>query len=189
MAMPKLERDWTVADLADLPEDGNRYEVLDGTLYVTPAPSFDHQTALQLLSRLIAEYLERQPVGFVFIAPADVTFSQRRGVQPDLFVMPPHGAEPRRPRRFEDGRHLLVAVEVLSPATARADRVAKRAVYREEGVETYWVVDLEARTFERSVPTDSRVEVLADRVEWRPAGAARPLIIDVADYFRRVLDA
>jgi Uma2 family endonuclease len=189
MAMPKLERDWTVADLADLPEDGNRYEVLDGTLYVTPTPSFDHQTALQLLSRLIAEYLEREPVGFVFIAPADVTFSQRRGVQPDLFVMPPHGADARRPRRFEDGRRLLLAVEVLSPTTGRADRVAKRAVYREEGVETYWVVDLEARTFERSVPTDSRVEVLADRVEWRPAGAARPLIIDVADYFRRVLDA
>src|ERR1700749_2703166 len=46
MGMPSLKRDWTVADLADFPDDGNRYEVLDGMLYVTPAPSFDHQTAL-----------------------------------------------------------------------------------------------------------------------------------------------
>jgi Uma2 family endonuclease len=187
MAMPILKRDWTVADLADLPEDGNRYEVLDGRLYVTPAPSFDHQVALQLLHRLIAEYLDREPVGFVLIAPADVTFSDRRGVQPDLFAMPPH--EGRRPRRFEDGGHLMLAVEVLSPSTGRADRVAKRTVYREEGVEVYWVVDLDARTFERSVPNDRRVEVLPDRVEWHPAGAERPLVIDVDEYFRRVLDA
>lgn len=187
MAMPSVKRDWTVADLADLPDDGNRYEVLDGELYVTPAPSFDHQTGLQLLHRMIADYLDREPVGFVFIAPADVTFSERRGVQPDLFVMPL--GDGRRPRRFEDAGHLLLAVEVSSPSTVRADRVAKRTVYREEGVETYWIVDLEARTFERSIPDDSRVELLADRVEWQPAGAREPLVIDVADYFRRVLDA
>ena len=187
MAMPSFRRDWTVADLADLPEDGNRYEVLDGTLYVTPAPSFDHQAAVQLLYRLIADYLDREPVGFVFIAPADVTFSQSRGVQPDLFVMPPH--ESRRPRRFDDGRRLMLAAEVLSPNTGRADRVAKRTVYREEGVDVYWVVDLDARAFELSIPKDPRVEVLADRIEWHPSGARRPLIIDLEEYFRRVLDA
>lgn len=187
MAMPSLKRDWTVADLADLPEDGNRYEVLDGMLYVTPAPTFDHQAALQLLHRLFADYLDRYPVGFVFIAPADVTFSQHRGVQPDLFVMPPF--EGRRPRRFEQGGHLMLAVEVLSPSTGRADRVAKRTVYREEGVEVYWVIDLDARTLERSVPSDPRVKVFADRIDWHPTGAAQPLIIDLEEYFCRVLDA
>jgi Uma2 family endonuclease len=186
MAMPSVKRVWTVADLADLPDDGNRYEVLDGELYVTPAPTYDHQTALQLLHRIIADYLDREPVGFVFIAPADVTFSQRRGVQPDLFVMPAH--EGRRPRRFDDGRHLTLAAEILSPSTGRADRVAKRTVYREEGVEAYCVVDLDARTFERSVPEDPRVEVLAERIDWHPTGAGAPLVIDIEDYFRRVLD-
>jgi Uma2 family endonuclease len=187
MSMPNVRRDWTVADLAGLPDDGNRYEVIDGELYVTPAPSFDHQAALQLLHRLVADYLDREPIGYVLIAPADVTFSERRGVQPDLFVVPPH--DRRRPRRFEDVGHLLLAAEVLSPSSVRADRVAKRTVYREEGVEVYWVLDLDARTFEQSVPADPRVEVLANRVEWRPAGAREPLVIDVEDFFRRVLDS
>jgi Uma2 family endonuclease len=187
MGMPTLKRDWTVADLADLPDDGNRYEVLDGILYVTPSPSADHQTAVQALYRLLADYLDRERIGFVFVAPGDVTFSPRRLVQPDLFVVPLQ--EGRRPRRFADVKHLLLAIEVLSPSTSRADRVAKRTVYREEGVEVYWVVDLDARTVERSVPNDPRVEVLADRIEWHPAGAERPLIIDLEEYFRRVLDA
>jgi Uma2 family endonuclease len=96
MPMPMLKREWIVADLADLPGDGNRYEVLDGELFVTPSPSADHQAAVQLLHRLIADYLDREPIGFVFVAPGDVTFSPRRLVQPDLFVVPLH--EGRRPR-------------------------------------------------------------------------------------------
>jgi Uma2 family endonuclease len=186
MEMPSVKRDWTVADLVDLPEDGKRYEVLDGDLYVTPAPSLSHQTAILLLARLIADYLDHERVGFVFVAPADVTFSPRRKVQPDLFVLAPH--EGRRPERFEDVGHLLLAAEVVSPSSGRADRVEKRTVYREEEVEVYWVVDLDARTVERSVPDHPSVDVLAERVEWHPRGAAQPFVLDVREYFRRVLD-
>jgi Uma2 family endonuclease len=184
--MPNLRRNWTVADLADLPNDGNRYEVLDGDLYVTPAPSLHHQAAVFLLARLLADYLQNERIGFVVIAPADVTFSPRRGVQPDLFVIPPHHG--RYPARFEDVGHLLLAAEVVSPSSGRADRVSKRTVYREEGVEVYWVVDLDARTFERSVPAQPAVDVLAERLEWHPPGASRPLALDIEEYFRRVLD-
>jgi Uma2 family endonuclease len=186
MSMPSVKRDWTVADLADLPDDGNRYEVLDGELYVTPAPSFDHQTIALSLATLIREYLGREPAGYVFIAPADVTFSPRRNVQPDVFVVPPRDG--RRPKRFEDVGHLMFAAEVLSPGTARADRVAKRTVYREQGVDVYWVVDPDARTVERSVPHDPRVEVIADRIEWHPVGAATPFVLDVEEFFHRALD-
>lgn len=70
----------------------------------------------------------------------------------------------RRPKRFEDVGHLLFAVEVLSPSTS------------------------DARTIERSMPDDRRVEVLADRIQWQPAGARQLLDIDLEDYFRRVLD-
>ena len=186
MSMPSVKRDWTVADLGDLPDDGNRYEVLDGELYVTPAPSFDHQAIVYLLARLIGEYLDREPVGYVFIAPADVTFSPRRNAQPDVFVVPPRDGH--RPKRFEDVGHLMLAAEVLSPSTGRADRVAKRTVYREEGVDVYWVVDPDARTFERSVPEDERVEVMANRIEWHPSGAVHPFVLDVEEFFRRALD-
>jgi Uma2 family endonuclease len=65
----------------------------------------------------------------------------------------------------------------------------KRALYRDEGVPEFWIVDLDSRTFERSTPADSRVEVLDERIEWMPAGASTPLVIDVPSYFAAVLDA
>ena len=140
MHMPTLKRRWTADDLRDLPDDGNRYEVIDGELFVTPAPSWEHQRAAAELYSLIAAYLQREPYGDVLIAPADVPFSRTRSVQPDLFVVPLVGG--RRPRKFEDVGRLLLAVEILSPSTARADRVSKRVLFRDEGVSEYWVVDL-----------------------------------------------
>jgi Uma2 family endonuclease len=187
MHMPTLRRVWTARDLDDLPDDGNRYEVIDGELFVTPAPAWRHQDAVLQLARLLADYLGPERVGHTIIAPADVVFSPKRAVQPDLFVVPL--VEGRRPERFEDVGRLLLAVEVLSPSTGRADRVAKRVLYRDQGVAEYWVVDLEARTVERSTPADARVDVLAERLTWRAEAADSALEIDLSDYFSRVLDA
>ncbi|HEY4217133.1 MAG TPA: Uma2 family endonuclease [Gemmatimonadaceae bacterium] len=187
MHMPKLERHWTVADRDALPEDGNRYEVIDGELFVTPAPAWRHQEAAFRLSRLLDDYLASQRIGHVFVAPADVVFSPKRGVQPDVFVTPLVNG--RRPERFDDVRHLLLAIEVLSPSSARADRVAKRTLYRDEQVDEYWLIDLDSRTIERSTPSDARIEVASDTLEWLPNGAGEALTVDVATYFARVLDA
>ncbi len=79
-------------------------------------------------------------------------------------------------------------MEVLSSTTARADRVAKRALFREEGVAAYWIVNLDSRIIERSTPEDARAEILIDRLEWTPAGAAEALASDLPAYFSRVLD-
>jgi Uma2 family endonuclease len=77
---------------------------------------------------------------------------------------------------------------VKRPATtARADRVAKRMIYRDEGVNEYWIVDLDSRTVERSTPTEPRPEVLTDRLVWEPDGASIALSIDLAEYFATVL--
>ncbi|HWH51830.1 MAG TPA: Uma2 family endonuclease [Gemmatimonadaceae bacterium] len=187
MAMPTLRRDWTVDDLLDLPDDGNRYEVLDGELLVTPAPSLDHQRAVFELSRLLSDYLAKHSVGEAIISPADVTFSARRLVQPDVFVMP-FTETGGKASRFTDVGRLVLAIEILSPSTARADRVKKRRVYREQGVPEYWIVDLDARTIERSMPADDRVDVFAERLAWLPDGATSALEIDVAEYFRAALD-
>ncbi len=186
MHMPAFRRQWTVDDLQDLPDDGQRYEVIDGELFVTPAPSLIHQRALGVLHRIIADYLEGEPVGYVYFAPADVIFSPKRGVQPDLLILP--GVGGRSPRSFDEVKRLLLAVEALSPSTARLDRVVKRALYRDEGVPEFWIVDLDSRTFERSTPADSRVEVLDERIEWMPAGASAPLVIDVGAYFTEVIE-
>jgi Uma2 family endonuclease len=186
MRMPTLKRRWTVDDLQDLPDDGQRYEVIDGELFVTPAPSLPHQRAVLDLARILADYVRAESIGDLIIAPADVRFSDVRSVQPDLFVMPL--VDGRRPRRFEEVGRLLLAVEVPSPSTARADRVDKRVLFRDEGVAEYWIVDLDARTIERSTPADPRVDVLVDHVEWRPEGAASSITVDLPDYFARVLD-
>jgi Uma2 family endonuclease len=78
---------------------------------------------------------------------------------------------------------MLLAVEVLSPSTARADRVDKRRVYREENVPEYWIVDLDARTIERSTPHDDRIDVYDATLEWLPDGATEPLRIDLEKLF------
>jgi Uma2 family endonuclease len=184
--MPKIDRRWTTDDLRELPDDGRRYEVIDGQLFVTPAPSWTHQAAVLLLSRILDDYLRDNSVGHVIIAPADVSFSRSRSVQPDLFVVP--SVDGRRPRRFDEVRRLLLAVEVLSPNSARADRVAKRVLFREEGVAEYWVVDLDSRMIERSTPADPRVEILIERIDWRPDGAGAALSIDLPEYFSCVLN-
>lgn len=186
MLMPAFRRQWTVDDLQDLPDDGQRYEVIDGELFVTPSPSYDHQAAVALLHRRLAEYLERERIGYALLAPADVTFSAERLIQPDVFVVPLVSGH--RPRSFEDVKRLLIAAEVLSPSTARQDRVEKRALYRDEGVSEFWIVDLDARTFERSTPADARVDVLDARVEWLPEGASSPFVLDIPAYFTEVLD-
>ena len=187
MGMPSAEKVWLAADLADLPDDGNRYEVIDGELHVTPAPSLDHQEAVARLWSILAPYVESQRCGHAFIAPADVTFSRTRGVQPDVFVLPRSGK--RRPRTFIEVGRLLLAAEVLSPSTERWDRVEKRRVYREHSVPEYWIVDLEARAFERSTPGEETPVIVRRQLTWQPEGTAEPLVIDVEQYFRDVLDA
>ena len=187
MHMPVLKRRWSVADLEDLPDDGNRYEVIDGELLVTPSPSLRHQDAALELAVLLREYLARERVGHVLVAPAEIVFSGSRAVQPDVLVAPLVGG--KRPESLQEVKRLLLAAEILSPSTARADRVTKRSLFRDEDVPEYWIVDLDARTFERSVPDDARIEVVDDQLTWRPAGAATALVIDLPAYFARVLDA
>ena len=185
MRMAPDARVWTVDDLAILPDDGKRYEVIDGELLVTPSPSLRHQEAILVLALRLQPYLAAQSIGHLVIAPADVTFSRHRGVQPDLFVAPLVNC--RRPRELSDIRELVLVVEVLSASSARADRVTKRAMYRDQGVAEYWV-DLDARTVERTTPSDSRVEVIASTLKWQPTGASAPLAIDLAKYFSEVCD-
>jgi Uma2 family endonuclease len=185
MAHMAATKVWTSEEVRRRPDDGNRYEIVDGELFVTPAPTFAHQRAVIELARRIADYLAVERVAEILVAPADVDFSERRVLQPDVFVLPLIGG--RRADRFSDVGRLLLAVEVSSAATARADRVRKRAVYADEGVE-YWIVDLDARTIERSTPGDARVTVVADALTWTPEGATSMLTLDVVEYFRRVLD-
>ncbi len=169
-----------------LPDDRNRYEVIDGELLVTPAPSWPHQWVVGELFRHLANYLQSQRWGEVVISPADISFHEDMLVQPDLFVVP-IGSDGRRPRHWGDVRALLLAVEVVSPTTARADRQVKRRLYQREGVGEYWIIDADARVVERWRPADERPEIVTTTLTWQPQPAAAPFELDLVEFFDRVL--
>ena len=186
MAMPVQQGEWTAELARALPDDGNRYEVLDGELFVTPAPARLHQRALLEVYVRLGPYVITHGLGELLLSPADIEFSPSRLLQPDLFIVP---EEPgRRGQTWRDVRSLLLAVEALSPSTARADRINKRKIYQDEGVPEYWIIDLDARAFERWRPGEARPEVLADTLVWQPRADIEPLTIDLEEYFAAVLD-
>ncbi len=122
----------------------------------------------------------------VYFAPLAILFSPRRELQPDLLVVP--RLEGQRIRDERDLVRLVLAVEVLSPSTARHDRVTKRRVYQEQGVAEYWVVDTEARLVERWCPGDARPEILTKVLSWTPPGGETALQIDLETLFREALN-
>jgi Uma2 family endonuclease len=186
MGMPAQQTEWTAEMARALPDDGKRYEVLDGELFVTPAPSLRHQTAAAELWARLNPYVRGLSLGVALVSPADIEFSPRRLVQPDVFVAP--ATERGRPREWRDISSLLLAVEILSPSTARADRQGKRRIYQSEGVPEYWIVDLDARVVERWRPGDERPEIIAEVLVWHPRAGAQPLSIDLEAFFSEVLD-
>jgi Uma2 family endonuclease len=183
MGMPAQETWWTLEMVRALPDDGKRYEVLDGVLLVSPAPSFRHQRAVKLLVAILDEYTRAHRIGETLFSPADVELSPTRLVQPDVFVVPGE----LRVATWQDITRLHLAAEVISPSTARWDRFDKRVAYQDKIVPEYWVVDLDARAFERWRPGDQRPELLDKTVIWRPMESVEPLTIDLVRYFADVL--
>jgi Uma2 family endonuclease len=123
-------------------------------------------------------------VGTVFVAPSEWVLDPRTLVQPDLYVVPL--VEGRRPRTYEERPSALLFVEVLSPGTARFDRVVKRNRYLRAGIE-YWIIDLDSRLVERWVPGEDRPSIHAEELVWQPAGASAPFTLALEPFFTEVL--
>ena len=184
MAMPAQPTEWTVELVRALPDDGNRHEVIDGKLLVTPAPSWIHQIAVLELALLLVPYLREHRIGHEIVAPADVVFEPRTAVEPDLFVVPlVNGAVPHA---WEEVGRLLLVVEVISPSTRQTDRTDKRKLYQRKNVPEYWVVDTDARTIERWRPNEAEPETFAETIQWHPEPGVPPFSIDLPAYFDRV---
>ena len=177
-------KEWTYEMLETLPDDGKRYEIIDGELLVTPAPAWSHQDCLWKLCVVFDAYLTQYPYWHGLFAPADVVFDARNVVEPDLFVVPLIGG--KAPHTLEEAGSLLLAVEVLSPSSHRADRTKKRILYQRFEVPEYWIVDSVGRLIERWRPGDERPEILTGFIEWRPSLEHPPLRIDLDDFFARV---
>jgi Uma2 family endonuclease len=184
MGMPVAREKWWTAQMArELPDDGNRYEVVDGELLVSPSPSLRHQRAVALLHLLLAPYARATGALFVHVAPCEIQFSEHRAAQPDLYAV--RLVNGKMPTFDEQRGNVVFAVEVLSPSTARNDRRKKRPMFQSERVEL-WIVDTDARLIERWTPDESRPEILTDRLEWQPIAEHAALVIDLEAYFADV---
>ena len=182
MGMPASP--YYTADMARaMPDDGNRYEVVYGELLVTPAPRPWHQIVVHRLSVALELYLRVQPVGVVLTAPADISWGPDVLVQPDVFVVPRDEA---RTLDWTGIRTLLLAAEVLSPSSQRADRFTKRRLYQERSVSTYWVVDGAEHQVEVWTPEAEFPMVEQERLTWLPAGAGRAFTLELAELFRPI---
>jgi Uma2 family endonuclease len=177
---------WTAADLREIPDDRNRYEIIDGELFVTPSPSLGHQDLAGHLFLAIHPYLDAHKLGKVFFAPGDIELADDTVVQPDVFVVP--FVDGVRPRTWRDVMGLLLAIEIPSPSTARADRTVKRRRFQRQGIPEYWIVDGDARVVERWRPEDERPEIISQRLEWQPDASCSALIIDLPALFADALD-
>lgn len=163
-----------------LPEDGNRYEVVHGELLVTPAPRPLHQRVQMRLIRHIGEYLVKNPVGELLASPADLSWSEDTLVQPDLFVV---RADEAGALEWAQVKHLILAIEILSPSSARADRFTKRRLYQEVGIPAYWMVDADEQMVEVWTPDATFPSFERTRLAWHPAGASQSLVIPLNELF------
>jgi Uma2 family endonuclease len=133
---------FTSADLALMPDDGKRYEIIEGELYVSRQPGFEHQYTCSRLIQFLGEWNERSDVGVALIAPG-LIFAEDDDVAPDVVWI----SRERLTNALDAAGHLHtapeLAVEVLSPGKAneQRDRQAKLKLYSRRGVQEYWIVD------------------------------------------------
>ena len=175
---------WTREDVLALPDDGNRYEVVDGELLVTPSPRWVHQFAVGAFYRRLHQYVTVHGIGWAVFSPADLDLRAGQLLQPDLFVV--RGIAGRPLRDWAEVGIPLLVVEVLSPTTARSDRIIKRRRYQRSGVPIYWIVDLDARLVEVWTPPDVSPAVVDDTLTWQPDPSAPALTIDLPACFGEI---
>ncbi len=154
-ALPQIETDpearwpaqgeWTWEDYLCLPDDGQRYEIIEGALYVVAAPTFAHQFSVAELFGELRNFVKARQLGLVLPAPFDVRLpGVANPVEPDVMFFR-GGNEPRPDDKYFHGVPDLV-VEVLSPGTSHVDRGVKLDAYEKAGVAEYWLADPRSRS-------------------------------------------
>lgn len=191
MALAKLTKPagtWRYEDLASLPDDGTRYEIIDGELYELSGPRSVHARVIARLIGLLLPVLERLGAEWVS-APLDVFFAGANPVEPDIMVMLPGSRAQFVDNGIEGPPDLLI--EVLSPSNRAHDTVRKRALYARGGVREYWIVDPDAGSIEIVGEDGKTVQIVAAAdgaaLAWRS-----PLLgefaVDSAEMFPRFGD-
>jgi Uma2 family endonuclease len=183
MRMPVTLRRFTVDELDQFPDDGNRYELLDGVLFVTPAPLPPHEAILHRLILLLGNHLKPWP-GIRMAVRSEVVLAPDNKLEPDIQIY----QASQIPRTWAEVTDRWLAVEVASRSTRAYDREYKRDGYLALGVREVWLVDPFDRVV-RVMGSDKKVEQTLDlHLNWIPPAPVTPLRIELRDLFRDLPD-
>lgn len=176
----------TYEDYARLPDDGKRYQVVDGVLHVSSAPREKHQRVLMNLAWLLMDLVKEAGLGRVYCAPFDFLLGKHDIVQPDLVFLSNENLEILTELNAQGAPDL--AIEILSPSTRRLDEILKRRLYERVGVREYWMIDPELETLRILRPdAGGRFEVAEELIAEYGATLASPLLpglaVDLARLF------
>ena len=161
---------YTYQDYLAIPEDtSRRYEIVDGELFVTPAPRARHQQVVVSLVTILNTLAMRHQLGEVFVGPITVHLHDEGVVEPDLIfvrkdrlgIVDLHGGVHGPPD---------LVVEVLSPSNRAYDRTLKRKQYMQNGIAELWIIDADERTVEAWTPRGHEPRTVSDRIVWSVSG-------------------
>lgn len=130
---------FTYQDYLDLPEDGKRYEVINGDLIMVPGPNTDHQDVSGNLEFELRMFVKKHQIGKVYDAPYDVVLSENNVLQPDIMFVSNENSKIITEKNITGPPDLVI--EILSPETGYYDLTEKKEIYAEFDVKEYWIVD------------------------------------------------
>ncbi|MEW6608051.1 MAG: Uma2 family endonuclease, partial [bacterium] len=140
------EEKWTYQDYVQFPDNGKRYQIIQGEVYMSPAPVPYHQRIIRKLGKIIDEFVTRNDLGEIFYAPCDVLLSDINVVQPDIFFISNENLDIIKDKYIEGVPDLII--EITSPYTQKIDKLLKKRLYETYRVQEYWIVDADKKTLQ-----------------------------------------
>ena len=154
MSMTQSSKPFTYDDYIGMPDDGKRYEIIDGELTMTPAPIPRHQEILLAVSARLLQFVDKNSLGEIYIAPIDLALSLVDVVQPDILFVAKNRIHIVAKKNIVGIPNLIV--EILSPSSRRRDREQKLDLYQRYGLPEYWIVDPDTQTVELYLSVENR---------------------------------
>lgn len=152
------KKNFTYQDYLKLPDDGTRYEIIEGELIMTPAPSVIHQRILRNLIRAFDDFVEKNQLGEVLFSPVDVVLSETNVVEPDVLFISTQNSSIIGEKNISGAPDLLI--EIISPSSGYYDMIEKKELYQEFGVREYWIVDPKKKWVEIYKNQNGKFELL-----------------------------
>jgi Uma2 family endonuclease len=149
----------TYKEFAELPDDGKRYELIEGELILNASPVTRHQQIVRRILASLDRYFMDHGGGEVFVSPLDVVLADDVVLEPDLMVIRSERMSIVAKKNIQGAPNIVI--EVLSESTRRKDQIIKRKLYERFGIDEYWLVDPDHDNFtiyRRSGTAFARVE-------------------------------